>query len=134
MNIAYECKFCNKPGLVTVSDPEAMFQVPKWKPMLACNRCADYMERKRALIERIGTATTTLSQFRMTRAGEKLNAAEAKLREKLGDITKQLSSVVCDYNYKSNVWDIEFVNLLMEHPMKFWGICNQYVRNIKTIV
>jgi len=134
MNIAYECKFCQKPGVVTIDDPEAMFQVPKWKHLISCNRCADYSERKRLFFERIETATAILNQFRMTLAPEKINSAESKIREKLTAITKQLSALVCDYYRKTNVWDVEFVNLLMERPEKTWAICNQYVRNIKVIV
>ncbi len=134
MNIAYECKFCQKPGVVTIDDPEAMFQVPKWKHLLSCNRCADYMERKRGFFERIRAATATLQQFRLTMTSEKLMPAEAKIREKLTAITKGLASLVCDYYRKTNVWEAEFVNLLMDKPERVIEISNRYVRDIKTIV
>ncbi len=134
MNIAYECKFCQKGGVITIDDPDAMFQIPKWKHLLACNRCADYSAKKRIVIERIGTAASFLQLARATMTASNSHAAEAKLREKLVSLTKSLSTLVCDYYHKTNVWDVEMVNMVMDRPDMCFNICNRYARNIKTIV
>lgn len=134
MNIAYECKYCSRPGVITIDDPDAMFQIPKWKHLLCCNCCGDYMERKRFAIERIGSAAALLQITRATMSASSSQATEGKIREKLVSLTKFLATTVCDYYKKTNIWDVELVNMIMDRPDMCFNICHRYTRNIKVIV
>lgn len=134
MNIAYECKFCNRPGIVIMEEsPGIQFQIEKWKPILCCNRCGDFMVAKRKITDLIQRNAACLNVCRITLQGEKLLKAESMCREAFTKLTKQFATVVCDYFRKTNVWDQEFVNMLMDKPDRFWHLCNQYMKLARTV-
>lgn len=136
MNIEYVCKFCGRPGVACLPDDidssslegESFFSVGFWKRILCCNRCADYMESKRALTTRIiKVAMLYYANKRNTSTPEK----ETKVRESLTFLTKQFASLVSKHFDKLNVWDNEFVNMLMDRPEKAASICASYIRHMK---
>lgn len=134
MNVAYKCKFCGREGIAVADDEGAsMFVLEKWTPALCCDRCADFMVTKRNQQAKIERACVFLGQSRQTLDGSKLREIEAAVREKLVEMTKRFSAIVCDHYRKTNVWENDFVEMLMDHPDKLYQICAQYVRGIRTI-
>lgn len=132
MNIAYNCKFCKRPGIAVAEDGVDMFQIQKWIPMLACNRCADYMEGKRKLIDSI--KKVCLDLVAADHRGKRNSEIETSSRAMLEALTKKFARIVCDYFHLQNVWDVEFVNMLMEKPGRFWDICHQYIKSTRQLV
>lgn len=131
MNIAYKCKFCGLEGIVTVQD-DLMFEVDKWKSLLVCNRCGDYHEKKRGVIDNVKSSAIFLMTCRRTMKGEGLAKVETGVRSTLERITKRLADIVCEHYRATNWWDQEFVNLLMDRPDDFWKICRQYEKMVRT--
>lgn len=128
MNVAYECKFCQKPGVVTLEEPVEFVAIEKWRKILSCNRCADYMVARRSAIDRVKRACTLIQQIRMTITGAKAIELESRIRERLDDYTKAIAKIVCNYLNKSLVWDVQFVELLMGKPELYFRICHDYIR------
>lgn len=133
MIIQYKCKFCSRDGGVEIEDNPDMFHVEKWKPLLCCNRCGDYMEKRRGLSESIVKSCVFLQQARATQSGAALGKFEAGVREKLTELTKRMAALVCDYYRKTNIWDCDFVNMLAEQPKSAWQIVNKYCNMVRTI-
>lgn len=134
MIIEYNCKFCRLKSAVEIDDTDhIMFQVDKWKPLLCCNRCADYMVAKRTLIDKVASASVLLSRSRLSETGATLLKVEAAIRERFTVLTKLFATLVCDYYRKQNVWEEAFVDMLMDCPDKFWQIVQQYAKGIRTI-
>ncbi len=135
MNIDYTCKFCRRTGIAQLADdlPADWIQLDKWKAMLCCNRCADYMEAKRKCLWAIRKAAILLAQMRVTATGQELLKIEAAVRERLVGLTKRFAAVVCDYLLVETVWEEEFVNMLMDKPDRCEDIASHYVRGIRAL-
>jgi hypothetical protein len=130
MNIAYDCKFCHQPGVVILEDGAPMFQVESWKPLLCCNRCGDYQEQKRETGRRILRGAVLLLQVRVTLSGQKLKDEEQKIQERLTALTKRYAAVVCDHFRVTNIWQEEFVLMLMEQPRQVYDILRRYIKGV----
>lgn len=132
MKVDYKCKFCGVSGSVEVDDLDtSLFQVEKWKPVLVCNRCADYYEAKRGLMDRVRACCITVIQTRQQKNKDEIFKVEGAARSKLESLTKKLATLVCDYYRKPNFWHNEFVVLLMDMPEKYWAACSEYIRSVK---
>lgn len=108
-----------------------MFTLEKWKPLLTCNRCADYFEARRKIGHGILKAAWTLSQSRVTMTSQKLLQAEAQFREVLITLTKRFATLVCGHLNTTNVWEPAFMEMIMENPDKTRTILNQYIAGMK---
>lgn len=135
MNIPYKCKFCAYEGIVTIADdyPKDIINIEAWIPKLCCNRCGQFMEKKRKVLDSIRRACTQLLAVRVTMDEEKARGTETKLRMILEVLTKKFCSLVCDYYHKTNVWDADFANLLMEKPDHWYNVTAHYLRGIATM-
>jgi len=131
MNFAFKCKFCGKPGVVTGDDAGLEIIKPeKWIPNICCNRCGDYMVRKRKNQTAIFNLCRSLETSRFNLRGEKLNDMENRVRERLVDATKALCSIVCNYYRTTTVWDQEFPAMLMDKPDKAGVVIGVYIRSV----
>lgn len=132
MKIDYKCKYCGRPGQAESDDDDStMFQVEKWKPILACNRCADFMDQKGRLFDKIKTVCIFLIQSEKL-TGDKASKIESIAREKLTTLTKSLATLACGHYRLQNVWDNEFVNMLIDQPRRWGHIAYHYVKSIKS--
>lgn len=142
MNVAYKCKMCGHEGVVIPEtleqgkDMDAAFEVfpdlvKKWSKMLTCNRCADYLSDRRDSLRKIRRACELLIASRMTKKGPKLMEMETKIRDGFTSLTKRFATITCYYFHKTNVWDVEFVNMLMDKPKDGMIIASHYTRLIK---
>jgi len=130
MKIEYTCKFCRVQRWVELDNDSDIFAIERWKPMLCCDRCADFMQEKRKLTDRINRVADALE---LIRQGFGKQASESAIRSKFEFYTKKFAALVCDYFRKTTVWDEEFVNMLMEKPEESHKICAHYVRGIRMV-
>lgn len=143
MNVAYKCKMCGREGVVIPEtldqgkDMDSAFEVfpdlvNKWSKMLTCNRCADYLSDRRDSLRKIRRACELLVASRMIKKGPKLMEMETRIRDGLTALTKRFAAITCHYFNKSNVWDVEFVNMLMDKPKEAMNVASHYTRLIAT--
>jgi hypothetical protein len=133
MKIEYHCKFCGKPGTAEAEEiPGIELAVEKWKPLLCCDRCADFMTARRSVIEQIKRVCEEVIQARLVLKPIRLKDIEEAARAGLIEGTKRFTRLVCEYKRTMNIWDIEFVNLLMDKPTDLHAICAGYQRMITT--
>lgn len=118
--IEYTCPCCGKPGTAEY-DPEYVREIGKWKPMLHCDRCADFrseLSRLRESAKRVCMIILTTGEI-------------SKSRDKLTEITKKISNVVCNQWRVTNVWEPDFVNQLVDQPRQSDTIINLFARGIR---
>jgi hypothetical protein len=132
MNVAYDCKVCKRHGVITLPETEhVIINIEKWLPLLTCNRCADYLTDRRSCLERIQKVCVALIGLRLDPPKvEAMGRLEQGARNKLTELTKKFTTIICEHFHKQNYWDVEFVNLLMDHPDNFWNICRDYTKFI----
>jgi hypothetical protein len=128
--LEYLCKFCQKPGQAHYEPLEAM-ELAKWAPLLCCNRCHDFEVSRRRLGRAINKQATILLQSAECLNSAKVAGVQDSVRKVLEILTKKLCTKTCDHYRKPNIWDIEFVNLLMDRPDMAWQITNKFVLSIK---
>jgi hypothetical protein len=134
MRIDYTCKFCHKPGWLDFDSEQGIeFQIESWKKMLCCNRCADFMVEKRRIFDSVAKVCRIVEVTRCTFKTSVITETESKAMEKLTRITKKFAAIVCDYCRKSNVWDTELPQMILDYPARSGQILNDYIRHIKTI-
>ena len=94
VDVAYHCKVCGRTGVAKCSRAaEGMLQLPIWISWLTCNWCADYLEKRRRLRERIVKMAVRWDGIRhgkveaqaVERILGKLEACLRSLRELVGE-------------------------------------------------
>lgn len=129
MIIKYTCKFCGTPGKIDCDVP-VEFNISKWIPILACNRCADFMVKKRSYIDPIRKAGFRLNSARIGKS-KKLTEIEKEIEESFTNLTKPFCACVNKHYGLSNVWDTDLVAILMERPEHAAVSCEDYARRKK---
>jgi len=123
--VTYKCKFCQKTGAIEVDDhPGIRFQVEKWQPALCCNRCGYYREARNGIRDRVQGVVEHLIQMKSLKA--LTQELETGIRAKLTDHTKNYARLINEHYRKVNVWDREFINILMDRPEMWPRILNDY--------
>ena len=130
MKLDYQCKLCGHKSTVEVDDDLELFTIAQWKTILCCNRCADFLGEKRAVVEKINRVAGLLE---LKRKGFAAKVAESAIREKFDFHARKFAALVCHHFHKSMVWDEEFVNLLMEKPENSHRICAHYLRGVRAL-
>ena len=133
MKVETKCKFCARE--IEMEVDQAGFANPAinaalWLKNCACNRCADYYRAKADTAKTVGRLCEVVLAAR--RKGDQEEAAAA--REKLIAVTRKLCKLICDFKCAQAVWDISFVDMLMEQPHKFSRIINSYTQNLNRII
>ena len=125
--VTYNCKFCRRPGAIEMEDePNIQIQIAKWQPILCCNRCAGYREVRYGIRDRIQGVVEYMIQMKSLRA--LTQELETGIRSKLASHTKGYATVVNQHYRKVNVWEKDFVDILMERPDMWARILNDYER------
>ena len=132
MHLAYVCKFCRRPGIVEAPKESipalTMMDMEKWLPILACDRCADYHSARITLRDRITKVAVTLIRARQSR--EETSELMLFVRKAFGDLTQQFAGLVCRYHKRHEVWEPEFIQLLVEKPDRTHEILRNFERQI----
>jgi hypothetical protein len=130
MKLEYQCRFCKLDGEVDLPEEGLdMFQVEKFKPILCCNRCGDFMNMRRESADRIKKVAELLIQQRGSKNPDKTVEVTRKVREIMTMLTKRYSTLVNNHFRKPNVWHEDFVDLLMEKPEFYQRILKDYIKH-----
>ena len=128
MPVPYKCRVCGCDGIAYSSeDGESEFTsiFSRW---LTCNRCADYRQGKRKWGEAIASVCVRLRICQL--AGTMDQDIEDSARKRLHDLTQSYSHIVCTYHHCEDIWEEEFVNLLIEKPHLIWVTLREYERGV----
>src|SRR5690349_12090700 len=117
--VAYRCKMCGREGQARLEcGAEELkvlgFNLEVWRSMLTCDRCYDFRDQYKRLIDRIFRLCTAW-QFLST---SKRESSRSKMKEKLSDVTKRLVRLIAEHFRQQNVWDEQIVDGLMSEPDK----------------
>lgn len=130
MNIQHACKFCSAP--VTLELGEEMlefFNLDYWKSLSACNRCADYREKKRGLIDRI--VDRSVVWLRHQNHQLRLNETEAEeLRKSIVGATQKYADLICKFYRHHFSWEPDFAQQIMDNPVNTMRILSFFEGSI----
>jgi len=112
-----KCRYCNKPLELEV-DPAgySMFTPEVLQAMAACNRCSDFKEAQRRMLNRADVLASALA------TGNADTKAKAKMA--LVKLGKQWVVVLCQLYHLENMWSDEIEDMLLsnthrlEHVLK----------------
>lgn len=123
MRVAYNCKFCHKPGFLDIDDNAiAHDAAERWFPMLCCDRCGNFRERLRNLRGAVAKRCNALI------ANPKEDA-----RSDFERLTKKICSLVCDHYRVQDTWRSDFVDLLIEKPRYRDKFISSYISGIANL-
>lgn len=115
MKHAANCKECGKGLVLDAHDDCPQITIEKWLPIIVCNRCGDYLAQRVRLtegIQHVCNRVNTAMQAGMRNLPEVKSAAS----EKLTQFTRKFVALLCNHWHTTNDWDVEMVNLIVEHP------------------
>lgn len=124
MTIETKCKFCGVEVQAEADDACTKEWVDVLAPMICCNRCGDYRQWKRRLVDRLKTICRDWSMKK-----DKDGAREG-IRLELERITRKMVDVMAKFHRSMATWDAELVSFLMEHPDLCEYIVNNFERTI----
>lgn len=130
-SIAYKCKVCGQPGHASYDDVTPASWVKSLAPLLTCNRCYDFWDKKNR-IERIIKAWLMRVNTAKILGHPKLSEITEKARGIVIAQTKAFAQAVCRHYAHPYVWEPDFVDQCMDRPDKIKFILAQYERLIKT--
>ena len=126
----YKCKFCGADGQAHCAADPAMFDITLWLSKIACNRCADYHDRRITLGERISKLAVFV--LRKRQGGITITPeTEGKLRERLTNLTKEFARIVCYHYRKPTIWEPDFVQLIIDKPDRTDSILTHYIKGVR---
>lgn len=116
--ITYTCKFCKQQRTFEVEWTEAcdQFNLAKWIPILACNRCAEHERKRRDLQSSIVRLTFQIIADRKALKGQAALKAEDGAREAIGTLLARFATCVCDHLFIQTQFDRDFTDQIMEKP------------------
>lgn len=126
----YNCHFCGKPGVAYYDDSCPPLRLEIWQKMLACNRCADYKTKLAQLIDGISATVRTFATWSHSKQAEARAEAAKTAQDRLTIQTRELASLVCNFHHLETVWEMPFVELLMQRPDRAFGTISDYERRI----
>lgn len=132
--IPYTCRFCGANHLAEYDDECPGIQLEKWMAVICCNKCAEFREEKRTVMDGIAASCRAI-QVGTFRGGRLKPEEESKVRAALERLTKRYADMMCDWFGLVRVWDKDFVEQLMEKPDKWGSILKLYnsgLRSLKT--
>ena len=130
MTLNHKCKFCQCPVVLEMDDSAVdYFGLEFWKSLAACNRCADYREKKRRLQEQLVDHSVKWARHKMKQVP--LNEADvARLMELVEKCTKKYADLVCRFNHVQSLWQQDFMQQILDMPGKTLRILHFYERDI----
>jgi len=130
MTIQHKCKFCGAPVTLEMDDDGVeYFGLAYWKSLAACNRCADFREKKRALEGQLVEYATNWNRHKLKQII--LKAADMEnLMESIVKGTKRYADLVCRFYRLPSEWNKDFSEQILDMPHKAIQILRFYERQI----
>jgi len=98
-----------------------MFNLDYWKSLAACNRCADFREKKRSLIDFIIAWSIHWSRHlnkQYTLSKEQVDRMSATITA----CTQKYADLLCTFHRTPHSWTQEFADDIMREPTKLFTI------------
>lgn len=125
--VEYKCKFCGVVGTAEYDDTVELGNLEFWKSLLACNWCSDYHSGRLKLFRRITEICVSVNQARLGRFKD-LSEIDKESQEMLKINTQKLARLVSGHFRIQNIWQEDFVSILLERPEHAWKSCEFYVK------
>lgn len=123
------CKFCGSDCEVEQHEDCPDEWADKLLPMVACNRCADFRSNLTSHGSDVHKACASYIQVLNSNKGTQ--EKEQQMRRTLEIMTRRIADTTCRfYRLEPAVWDIDFVQQIMEKPEKSWAIISTYIRMV----
>lgn len=124
---AYHCKFCGANSAAECAEDCPELDIAKWLPLLCCDRCCDYQEWLRKILQRVAQWSRDWSlKSEKTRAESRVET-----RHKLEGFTQKLATKMCEHYRVDYTWDSEFVDELLANPQISQTIVRSYESGLK---
>jgi hypothetical protein len=131
MNIQHTCKFCSAPVTLELNDAMLAFmRLDRWKSFAACNRCADFREMKRNLIEQLLRCVSDWYRYQEKQIILKEPAIE-KLRLAIVELTRKFAQLVCGFHRSHFIWEPDFAQQIMDKPVKTLTCLSIYENGVR---
>lgn len=129
MKHTIHCKFCGRECEVEQDQDCPDEWAAKLLPMVCCNPCADFRSALTATGAEIHR--TCLGYIQMKNSNKATPEKEGQFRRVLEVSTRRIADTVCRfYRLQPVVWDIDFVQQILEKPDKSWAIISTYIRMV----
>jgi hypothetical protein len=113
MSIPAKCTKCGR-GLSLECDPDCPpIRIELWLKIVVCNRCGEYLEKRRAILDSTQAICNGISQLIGTKAH---GDACAKSADALTKLTQSFVALLVRRWNTRNDWDLEMVNMITSHP------------------
>lgn len=136
MNITYHCKICKQPGIAKCDDDCPPDTIKRLAPLLTCDRCFDIRAEYISSVGNIGTLCVSLERIELLRM-DTTEAAMTRNRIRAGlmkETQRYCAAVAKTVKASGNIWDVDFVEQLMEYPAKVGIILQTYRKMLKAAV
>jgi hypothetical protein len=130
--LPFVCPTC-RTSHVAEYDPAGVKDLGRWKPLLRCNRCADYLDAKNRLNCKLASLCRSLAVTREAHHGKLPTEIESEARLKLERLTGEFARLVCDHARLETLWDQDFVEQLLEHPGRCNAVVQAYLDGIRRL-
>lgn len=112
----YHCKICGKPGVAYYDPARPVNNLEAWQSALCCNRCHTFRNHYQKAKNSVEKLCVGLIHSRNISDASLKNEVENRIRQAMMAITRRLAALCSDYYCVVNIWEQEFVNLLMAKP------------------
>lgn len=126
---AYRCKFCGATGAAECDEQCPELKIEAWLPLLCCDRCGDYQEWLRTVLQRIAQWSRDWS----LKSEKARTENRIETRRKLESFTQKLAAKMCDHYRVDYTWTDDFVGELLAHPEVSQTIVRAYERGLKRL-
>lgn len=125
------CKFCPTPVTVVIDDGALEFMdLNKWLSMAACNRCADYREKRRSVLDAMARATRQIESDKLLGrfSSEHVESARGVVMKIFG----RFATLACDHYHTEKSADALIVENILENPDHSITILLAYEKGIRS--
>lgn len=126
----YVCRFCAKPGSVVYGDtPVELEAANRWFKFPCCDRCGNFRMAIRELKKKIQHVAIQIINA-PRRGSPEHSKLMASAGEYVSQLTKKITTLVCDFYRVQNIWDRDFADQIMEKPDKSDVIIKVYIAGV----
>lgn len=125
-SVLYNCKFCRAEGVVQFDRPaESVIDVDMWLKNIACNPCAKYHSQRRQIEDLLTERATHYYRLQIGNLEIKSQAMQ-QIRVVMEKLVAKYADLVCSHFGKQTVMDDDFLQQIIDHPMKVHVILGTY--------
>jgi hypothetical protein len=124
-----KCKFCHKPLVLEVDDAYDELADPHHLiPLSACNRCADFRQRRRELVEGIRSVCLDIARA----PGRMQNRLKEEIKEPLALLLKKYLKLANTWHGADAAWDQALIEQTLLDPQKYLDVLERIWNTTRT--